>query len=60
MIEVRIDGDIWRRKTKGQWERWNVDHWEINISPRDIIALETGFEYGRQFLRWQISQLRNE
>lgn len=57
MIEVMIRDIPWRRRKPGTWEKFIDDVWQVVTEGEEISALETGFKYGRDYLRWQISQL---
>ena len=57
MIEVMIRNNPWRRSKPGTWEVFEDDIWQAVTDAKEISALETGFKYGRDYLRWQISQL---
>lgn len=60
-MELRIERDgkylIWKRVKEGEWYFHLGDHWEKVTDPAHINSLEVGFKYGREFLRWQISQI---
>lgn len=66
MIEVVVRQDdektTWRRVKKNEWFHWDscARRWVQVLSSDELHLLEVGFQYGRDFLRWQISQLRME
>lgn len=60
-FEVRIEREgkylIWKRVKEGEWSFYLTDDWQKITDPGHINSLEVGFRYGREFLKWQISQL---
>lgn len=57
MIEVMMEQVPWRRKAKDEWELFLHNKWIPIEDHEEIRHLELGFKYGREYLRWQISQL---
>jgi len=60
-INPETSGYIFRRRGPRDWELYNNKEggWRKITDGNVIDGLEAGYSYGREFLRWQISQCRD-
>ena len=57
MLEVMIKQLPWRRFLEDNWEVFIDDRWKKITDHQQILNLETGYKYGREYLKWQIGGL---